>query len=324
MVANDAIGNFVVVTPLMKMLRDAYQPGELHYYGGSRTWELQVASELIDATYPLWGSPPWEAAAEIGRRRSEEPYALVVNVESGAPSKFYASLAAGATGYVCGPCVGCDGRSDLAFHPDDRGRLWQDPDWTAEDLPLRYDFLATGFIAELFCRLCYLEGPIPGYQIPIVDPHRPVPDLLLAPSASLPEKLWADDGWLAVPAWARSVGLTVGLLGGSPVAQKRFWKGCSVEDELVARGDIIDMRGTLSLPEVAGVLARAKMVLTIDNGILHLAAAVGTPTVGLFRPGFHRLWAPPASKLRVLIPGVGRAVSEIPQNEVMEALESAK
>jgi ADP-heptose:LPS heptosyltransferase len=61
-------------------------------------------------------------------------------------------------------------------------------------------------------------------------------------------------------------------------------------------------------------------VITIDNGILHLAAATGTPTVGLFRHGIHRLWAPPFANLTVLTPGEKKAVAEIPVQVVQEAI----
>ena len=38
----------------------------------------------------------------------------------------------------------------------------------------------------------------------------------------------------------------------------------------------------LPLPEVAGLLARADLVVGIDTGLVHLAAALGTPTLALF------------------------------------------
>ena len=69
--------------------------------------------------------------------------------------------------------------------------------------------------------------------------------------------------------------------------------------------------------------AQAKAVLTIDNGILHLASAAGAKTVGLFRHGIHRLWAPPFANLTVLTPGEGHEVAEIEVDTVMEAMKRA-
>jgi len=79
----------------------------------------------------------------------------------------------------------------------------------------------------------------------------------------------------------------------------------------------------MRLPAVAGALARAKAVLTLDNGILHMAAAAGAPTVGLFRHGIHRLWAPPVAGLTVLTAGEGKPVSEIQPERVIEAVRLA-
>jgi ADP-heptose:LPS heptosyltransferase len=40
--------------------------------------------------------------------------------------------------------------------------------------------------------------------------------------------------------------------------------------------------GMLSLAGLAGLLSRAKLIVSNDSGPFHLASAVGTPTVGLF------------------------------------------
>jgi ADP-heptose:LPS heptosyltransferase len=44
----------------------------------------------------------------------------------------------------------------------------------------------------------------------------------------------------------------------------------------------VDLTGRLTLPELAGLLADAALVVGNDSGPLHLAAAVGAPVVGLF------------------------------------------
>ena len=111
-----------------------------------------------------------------------------------------------------------------------------------------------------------------------------------------------------------------GLLGAPVSQQAQHWKGASAEDELVGDGLAIDLRGAFSLPQVVGALGAAKAVLTLDNGILHLAAATSTPTVGLYRHGIHRLWAPPAPNVTVLTAGEGNPVSAIDPAAVLSAL----
>lgn len=317
-VANDALGNFVVCTPMLQMLHDQMRPAEVHYFGGNRTAELEAQSDLITHRGGMvFGQPPRQAALtaiECGR------FDLVINVEWSYWAKAFTAVVASEDSFVCGPSLGRDGRADLPFQDDERGKLALDQGWIDEDLQERYPFLESGFIGEIFARLAYLEGPVPRYRVPSSEPPITVPDVLIATAASLPEKNWPLKKWREALQVIERMGLSVGLLGAPPKAQREYYKGESDEDVLVTEGLAQDLRGKLSLPQVVGALAAAKAVLTIDNGILHLAVAANTPTVGLFRHGIHRLWAPPFEGLTVLTPGEGRQVSQIETDSVLEAM----
>jgi ADP-heptose:LPS heptosyltransferase len=191
----------------------------------------------------------------------------------------------------------------------------------SSDLLLRYPFLESPFIGEIFCRLAYLYGPIPAYSVPSNPPGRSIPDVLIATSASLVDKLWTLDGWRQALAWLRARGLTVGLLGAKPSDQNRYWEGAAVEARLVEEGLADDLRGAFTLPQVVGALSKCQFVLTLDNGILHLACAARKSTIGLFREGIHRLWAPPFDGLRVIHSAPGTPVSTVEPNVVLESLE---
>lgn len=52
--------------------------------------------------------------------------------------------------------------------------------------------------------------------------------------------------------------------------------------------------GQTSLQELVAILSRLDLVVCLDSGLLHLAAAVGTPTVSLFGPGDPARWSPQA------------------------------
>ena len=315
--ANDALGNFVMATPLLQLLDSERKPGWIDYFGGTRTAELQGASDLFDRAFSLHGSKREDLLAVLAERPH---YDLLINLESTPFTKTIVSLLAGPASLVAGPCMAEGGRSELPFSDDERGKLWADKEWAAEDTVKRYPFLRSGFISEIFVRLCYLEGDLPGYKVPVEIPDRKIPDILIATAASLPEKLWDHEKWSAVVRTLRGMGRSVGLLGAPPAAQAEHWKGATFETLLVGEGMAEDLRGAFSLPQVAGALSKAKGVLTLDNGILHLAVAVGTPTVGLYRHGIHRLWAPPSQNLTVLTPGEGKLVDEITVESVLEAL----
>lgn len=315
--ANDALGNYVVSTPLLSMLRARYPQATLHLYSGTRTEEFWTRDTRLNAGHALFGSPPQETARTIERLG---PYDLVVNMEWSAWAKAATAMASGPDTYVVGPALGPEGRGDLPFQTDDRGALWADQEWISPAVTQRHPFLQTGFIGEIFCRLAYLEGAIPRYELPSEAVNGPVPDVLIATSASLPEKLWPTEKWVAALTALHEAGKTVGLLGAKPSAQSKFWKGNDTETTLVETGLAEDLRGQFSLPQVVGALHATRQVLTLDNGILHLASATVTPTVGLFRHGIHRLWAPPVSNVTVLTPGEDGAVAEIEVDMVREAL----
>lgn len=60
------------------------------------------------------------------------------------------------------------------------------------------------------------------------------------------------------------------------------------------------MAGQLSLPELAALVHRARLVLTGDSGPMHIAAAVGTPVVALFGPTWPQRSGPWGPGHRIL------------------------
>ncbi len=62
-------------------------------------------------------------------------------------------------------------------------------------------------------------------------------------------------------------------------------------DSLPAEGRI-DLVGSEELPVLAACLARMALYVGNDSGLMHLAAAAGAPTLGLFGPSRHEHYAP--------------------------------
>lgn len=53
-----------------------------------------------------------------------------------------------------------------------------------------------------------------------------------------------------------------------------------------------DLAGTLTLPQLAALTARARLFVGVDSVPMHIAAATGTPCVALFGPSDEREWGP--------------------------------
>lgn len=56
--------------------------------------------------------------------------------------------------------------------------------------------------------------------------------------------------------------------------------------------EVLDLTGELSLKELAALAAQAKLFIGVDSAPMHIAAAMGTPSVALFGPSGDREWGP--------------------------------
>lgn len=61
-----------------------------------------------------------------------------------------------------------------------------------------------------------------------------------------------------------------------------------------------DLSGQLSLKELAALAARARLFVGVDSAPMHIAAAMGTPTVAIFGPSGDREWGPWQTQSRVV------------------------
>lgn len=122
------------------------------------------------------------------------------------------------------------------------------------------------------------------------------PMVVLAPGAAGgPAKQWRPEhaARLVGDLCARD-GVRVVLVGatGDRAVAERVCHALPVS----ARARVVDLVGETSLSGLAGVLARARVVIANDSGALHLAAAFGTPVVALFGATDERVTAPTATE----------------------------
>lgn len=58
------------------------------------------------------------------------------------------------------------------------------------------------------------------------------------------------------------------------------------------KAPVVDFTGMLTLKELAALTAQARLFIGVDSAPMHMAAAVGTPTVALFGPSGEKQWGP--------------------------------
>ena len=94
---------------------------------------------------------------------------------------------------------------------------------------------------------------------------------------------------------------------------------------LAALGDrAVDAVGRLALPQVAAIMARSALFVGNDSGLMHLAAATGAPTLGLFGPSRVGEYAPAGRRAAYVAAPEAPALHSMPGLTVDMALAGAE
>jgi heptosyltransferase-2 len=105
----------------------------------------------------------------------------------------------------------------------------------------------------------------------------------LAPGAVGPSKRWPSTAYAALASQLIADGFAVWVLGGPDEK--------SLAAEIVGDSEARDLTGH-DLRDAILALASASVAVSNDSGLLHVAAALGTPSVGIFGPTSPWHWAP--------------------------------
>jgi heptosyltransferase-2 len=109
------------------------------------------------------------------------------------------------------------------------------------------------------------------------------PIVALAPGAVGPSKRWPASAYAALTRRLLATGASVWVVGGP--AEK------AVAAEIIGDSAARDLTGT-DLRDAILTLASATAAVSNDSGLLHVAAALGVPTIGIFGPTSPWHWAP--------------------------------
>ncbi|MGY1688836.1 glycosyltransferase family 9 protein [Geodermatophilus sp. SYSU D01105] len=125
--------------------------------------------------------------------------------------------------------------------------------------------------------------------VPSVPSPAPGGVALVHPGAAFPGRRWPPDRFAAVARHLAAAGLDVRVTGGPaevPLARAVAEEAGLGEDAVLA--------GRTSTLELAAVVAGARVVVSGDTGMAHLATAYRRPSVVLFGPVSPALWGPPS------------------------------
>ena len=142
--------------------------------------------------------------------------------------------------------------------------------------------------------------------------------IVLAPTANWAPKVWPAERFVTL--FQRLA--ATHMHGAVPVviAGPGETEAAMAKPVLQALPTAIDLVGRLSLPEIAAFLSRSDLFVGNDSGLMHLAAASGAPTLGLFGPTNPDEYAP-AGRRAVALAGSDARMESISVESVLHAVE---
>ena len=268
-----ALGDFLVLLPALCALKQAYPGVELVYLG--REWHREFAvpeRTPIDRTIAvpdgcgLFGSEKCgEAEALFFRKMRAEHFDAAVHFQGDGvwANPFLVRLGATVTVGMCSGAAPAIDRSIpyVHYHHEVLRALEIVGLLGADGVPREHGLtLAAEDVAEAarFRREYGLER-----------------FAVLHPGADDPRRRWPLQHFTVAGDFLCDQGLSVVITGASREA------ALVLELQERMRGRAVDAAGALSLGGLAALLAEAVLALCSDTGPLHLARAVGCPTVGL-------------------------------------------
>lgn len=281
------VGNFVVSTPALHGLRSRYPDAVIGFIGSDVTADLERAHSCIDWRLS-WDSPGFEAFFDMAamlkqKRLAHGPVTLAINLDGFNPATQVLTSFLSPR-FVSGMAFDSKRRGLFSWGSEQIVSLLSDKEWDSPSFLDRYsESFHSQYIAELFAVIAGVADSCDPFEInlPSVKPPFEVPDILIHCTTARSAKLWPFHHWRDVVEEIGAIGLRVGLVGSPPKVQVDSYHSGDGEDWLLSVTDLIDLRGRTSLIELCGACSEAKAVISVDAGPLHIASAMGTPTLAI-------------------------------------------
>lgn len=312
-----AVGDVVHTIPVLHQLRRRYPNAEIHWLAKPSVGELVAHHPAVDRIIPF----PADGWRHPWRSRLQAPRALWTLIRQLRAGRYdlvidlHGQIRTAACTLLTGAPVriGFDRPRAEVRHASPRAlpatayrHGWmgaREGSWLAYTHPIRIETLDRHAV-DRYLRVGLLLGfePAPAdFSFPIakaadlgaaallrehgIDAAAGGGLVLIAPGTTWETKQWKAEGFAAVARHFLAQRMPVALIGAR--------KDQAVCD-LVERDapGVANLCGRTSLGELAALMQHAAMVITNDSGPLHLAVALGRPTVSVFGPT-DPLWIGP-------------------------------
>jgi ADP-heptose:LPS heptosyltransferase len=281
------IGDLLLMTPAIRAVREAYPKARVSVVVRSGSEDVFARSPDVDAVVTF----DFQLLQRLrGLRRLREELVVIRKVRKERPDMA------------------------LCFYPEDRTALWAFLSGARYRVGPRHQpfhFLlnvkvdarpAQSDTREYFLDIARAAGGVPRFRATTFDVSKEAAgwaeDFLIEhklkgkpfligihPGASAGAKIWPPEKYLAI----------IGELSKEPNIGVLLFQGPS-DVEIVSYissnvpGSTVVADTRKSLDRLAALMERCQLCITNDSGPRHLAASLGTPTLGLFRKNYASIW----------------------------------
>ncbi|HSH55617.1 MAG TPA: glycosyltransferase family 9 protein [Candidatus Limnocylindrales bacterium] len=273
----NALGDFIFIIPALQALRETFPDSEIILLG--KQWHADYVPRHVPAVDRVIVVPPYPGVGgpEDAPRESPELQAFFEAMQA---ERFDIALQMHGGGGNSNPFLSRLGaRMTVGL---------QAPDAPSLDISIPYVFYhlevhrylevvrAIGAqTAHIVPRITVLPSDRQTAQTFLTNAGIQQPYIVLHPGASDPRRRWSAVEFAAVAARLIDKGYAVVVSGVGDEA-------AVVAEVLKHEPRAVSAANALTLDGFTGLLAEAVLVISNDTGPLHLAAAVGTPTVGIY------------------------------------------
>ena len=275
------IGDVVLTTPAIRALREAFPEAFIAYLGDKQAVSLLEQNPFLDEIIPFdFTRPTLLEQPRVVRLLRRRHFDVAIDFLGNPRSAIFTYLS-GAPVRIGGDFRGRRNLYTIRIHDDGLRR-------TAVEFHLRYleplGIHVKPHSPELFLSPEERSQARDFLLSQGIDVTRPV--IGLHAGATWPAKMWLKDRFIELAAALyQELGLEVIFTQGPKDSDLMHEIGLS----LANHAKILPV---LSLRELAAVLSQCTIFVANDSGPMHIAAAVGTTTIGIFGPGEDDIWFP--------------------------------
>ena len=272
LVKTSSLGDVIHNLPVASDLRHNFPNADIHWLVEEQYVPIVEMHSGVDRIIPialrrwrkaLWSVQNWREFLALRRALREVRYNAILDTQGLLKSALFARLAEG-------PMHGFGRRT------------------AREPLASRFYDARYEFAPEMHMLTRNRSLAARAFSYPVdnfidygIAPRVPNPQLITGPycvvlhSTAQAAKLWPEDRWLDLIDRLNTAGLGCVLPWGNDAELRR-------SDRLAVRGGRTLTAPKLSLDQLAALIADAALVVGVDTGLMHLAAALSRPVVGIF------------------------------------------